>query len=176
MNAAVHSIDRRLPELASVFSRETIVEIPRDVDRLDVLRMLVQSLTETGRLPSESAHEIVQALQERERNSTTGLGKGLALPHLRSRRVDHFVGAVGVAPDGVDFMALDGLPTRLIILLLSPFEHREKHIEIMGRLATLLSDKTLQYSLQIRRSPESLFQFLGFQADYDSGDMNQPSG
>jgi mannitol/fructose-specific phosphotransferase system IIA component (Ntr-type) len=124
--------------------------------------MLVQSLAGAVLLPKEHAQDVTQALQRRERACTSGLGKGLALPHLRCREVSDFIGAIGVAPHGVDFHALDKAPTRLIILLLSPFDERKRHIEIMGRLATLLNDKTLQYSLQLQRSPESLFQLLGF--------------
>ena len=57
---------------------------------------------------------------------------------------------------------MDGQPTRLIILIVSPFTERQTHGMIMGRLAALLTDKTWQYSVQIPRSPEALFRFLGF--------------
>ena len=56
---------------------------------------------------------------------------------------------------------MDGQPARLIILIISPFAERQPHGQIMGRLATLLSDKTWQYSVQIPRSPEALFRFSG---------------
>jgi nitrogen PTS system EIIA component len=149
-------------DLAAVFPHETIVTIPADTDKSAVLTKLVKSLVHAGWLPEESVDEVIKALQERERYGTTGLGKGLALPHLRCREMTDFVGAIGIAPTGVDFDSLDGQPTRLIILLLSPFDQRAKHLEIMGRLARLLSNKTLQYSVQQSRSPEVLFQFLGF--------------
>ncbi len=147
--------------LAAVFSPSAIVAIPRDTPKADVLSSLVTSMASAGRVSWGSVNGIVETLLERERYGTTGLGKGLALPHLRHRDVVDFVGAIGVAPMGVDFDSLDGLPTRLLVLLLSPFDQREGHAEIMGRLATLLSDKTLQYFVQLPRSPEALFRFLG---------------
>jgi len=156
------SIARPPADLAVVFPRDTIVTIPADTGKSAVLTRLVKSLEHAGWLPGESVDGVIKALQERERHGTTGLGKGLALPHLRCREMTNFVGAIGIAATGVDFDSLDGLPTRLIILLLSPFEQRARHMEIMGRLARLLSNKTLQYSVQQSRSPEVLFRFLGF--------------
>lgn len=157
-----HSVADSPVDMAAVFSRESIVTIPRDAEKRQVLGILVKSIARVGRISRESVDGILEALHEREQHSTTGLGKGLALPHLRNREVKDFAGAIGVAPTGVDFDSTDGLPTRLVILLLSPFDQREKHTEIMARLATLLSDKTLQYSVQLPRLPEALFRFLGF--------------
>jgi mannitol/fructose-specific phosphotransferase system IIA component (Ntr-type) len=57
---------------------------------------------------------------------------------------------------------LDGLPTRLVFLLLSPLQHREHHIHILRRLARLFCDRTVQYRVRIPRTPEDLFTFLGF--------------
>jgi mannitol/fructose-specific phosphotransferase system IIA component (Ntr-type) len=148
--------------MRAIFSSETIATISHGTGKADALAGLVRLLAHSARLPWESVGGITEALQMRERYCTTGLGKGLALPHLCCRDVPDFVGAIGVAPTGIDFHSLDGLPTRLIILLLSPAEQRERHGEILGRLATLLSNRTLQYSMQLPRSPEVLFRFLGF--------------
>lgn len=149
-------------DLTSIFSRECIVRVPRFAEKSEVLASLVKSLAQAGRVPWDKVDGITDALMERERYGTTGLGKGLALPHLRSREVADVVGAIGIAPTGIDFNSLDERPTRLIILVLSPFDQREQHLDIMARLAMLLSDKTLQYSMQVPRSPEALFRFLGF--------------
>lgn len=156
------SVAERCVELATIFSHETNVSVPGGTKKPEVLARLVQAIAHTGRFPWDDVDRVIGALQEKERYGTTVLGKGLALPHLRCESVNHFVGAIGIAPNGVDFDSLDGLPTRLVILLLSPFDQRAKHGEIMGRLATLLGDKTLQYTMQIPRSPDALFRFLGF--------------
>lgn len=157
-----YSVAGTVVDLAAVFPRDSIATIARGAEKSQVLSTLVKMIARAGRIPWERVDGIHVTLLERERHGTTGLGKGLALPHFRSREIKDFAGAIGIAPAGVDFDSLDGLPTRLIILLLSPFDQREKHTEIMARLATLLSDETLQYSVQLQRSPEALFHFLGF--------------
>jgi mannitol/fructose-specific phosphotransferase system IIA component (Ntr-type) len=148
--------------LQSVFPPNCIVHIPEGRDLRQVLGELVHTVVADGRVPACHAREITEKLLDREEYGTTALGRGLAFPHLRTRCVESFVGAVGVAPLGIDLDSLDGLPTRLILLLLSPMEQRERHSEVMARLATLLSDHTLQYSIQVPRSNESIYEFLGF--------------
>ena len=65
-----------------------------------------------------------------------------------------------MASGGVDFESLDGLPTRLILLVLSPIGQREQHAAILGRLARLLRDRTWQYQLQIRQPAEDFVRRL----------------
>jgi nitrogen PTS system EIIA component len=158
----VESLKRCLLDWSRIVVPECVVTVPAGCGKEDVLTLLVESLARAGRLEEELVPMIVDELLQRERIGTTGLGRGLGLPHLRSRHVTDFLGAVGIAPSGVEFHSLDGQPTRLIILIVSPFTERQTHGEIMGRLATLLTDKTWQYSVQIPRSPEALFRFLGF--------------
>lgn len=140
---------------------DCVVNLPSHAGKEEVLAFMVESLAVKGGLPEHLVPSITSALTHRERLGTTGLGHGLALPHLRRQEVTDFVGLIGVAAAGVDFESLDGLPTRIVILVISPFDKRERHVEILGRLATLFLDKTLQYSMQIPRSPEALLRFLG---------------
>lgn len=149
-------------KLSSVFSSKCVETFSAGTSKSTALRQMVDLLVREGRIPDDKALLVVNALIERERLGTTGLGKGVALPHMRSHYVKAFEGVVGVARDGIDFDSLDGLPTRLVILLVSPFEEREQHCLLMGKLAMLMSDKTLQYSLQVERTPASLLTFLGF--------------
>lgn len=147
--------------IASAFSPDLVVTIDPQLEKADVLKMLVKMLADAGRLDHEHVEAITATLLARERVGTTGLGKGLAFPHLRSPLITNFCGAIGTVPQGIDFDSLDRLPTRLVVLTLSPFEARSQHCEVLGRLCTLLSDRTLQYSLQTHRPNEELLSLLG---------------
>ena len=149
-------------DLAKIFKSDCIRGLSTQLSKAGALRDLVETLAVKARIPGDKADLIAAALIEREQFGTTGMGKGLAMPHLRSHFVHDFVGAIGVAPQGIDFNSLDGMPTRVVILLISPFEQREQHFAVMARVARLLSDTTLQYSLQLDRGPEELLSFLGF--------------
>ncbi len=150
-------------DLLKFLSPDCVVTLPSKAGKREVLAFMVESLAAKGRLPKHLVQRIISALTERERLGTTGLGHGLALPHLRRHEVTQFAGLVGVATEGVDFDSLDGKPARIVILIISPFAQRKRHLKILGRLATLFSDKTLQYAVQIPRSPESLLRFLGIE-------------
>jgi mannitol/fructose-specific phosphotransferase system IIA component (Ntr-type) len=148
-------------DLAAVFHPRLVTYFGPGIDKERSVRRLVEALSRHGRLPAAAVEEVVAGILERETRGTTAMGKGLAFPHLRRAVVERSVGAIGISTTGIDFGALDGLPTRIVILVLSPLESRVEHFEILGRLARLLGDRTIQYTLQIPRTPEQLFDFLG---------------
>jgi PTS system fructose-specific IIA component/PTS system nitrogen regulatory IIA component len=147
--------------LTSVFSADCVQTLAPDADKNSVLRQLVGSLVAAHKVSCEHGETVIAALAEREQLGTTGLGKGIAIPHLRTDAVDECVGAIGVAPEGIDFKSLDGSPTRLVFLVLSPSDRQQEHVAILSRLARLFCDRTLQYWVQIPRTARELFAFLG---------------
>jgi len=143
-----------------VFSPYCIEQIPNGMAKPAVLKQLLRSLAFAGLLKDTSVCDLAEALMERESHGTTALGKGLAIPHLRTDAVCRIVGAVGVAPEGVDFQSLDGAPTKVIFLVLWPTEQREQHFELMGRLSALLRDKSMLMCLQGQRKGHLVYEYL----------------
>ena len=146
--------------LASVFCPECIQVIDGKPNKQAVLEQLVRSLADARLLTHTEVTKLANTLMERESHGTTALGKGLAIPHLRTEAVYRFVGAVGLAPTGVDFLSLDGAPTKLIFLVLAPYEQREQQFELMGRLSALMRDKSMLMFLQGRRTPREVYEYL----------------
>ncbi len=148
---------RSVVRLADVFSPACIDVLPSRIGASSVLSQLVSLLVRAHRLPRERAEATVKDLAERERTGTTAIGKGLALPHLRTSAVDRSVGAAVIAPNGINFNSLDGKPTRLILLVLSAAEDREGHTDLLGRLAAFAQNKMLNYLLDDAIRPEQLY-------------------
>lgn len=146
--------------LASVFTQDCIEKIPRGATKEAAIEQLFRSLVNAHLLMHQQVPELAKILLDRERAGTTALGKGLAMPHLRTEAVTRFVGAVGLAPEGINFNSIDGDPTRLIFLVLGPYEQRERHFELMGRLSAMMRDKMTLIFLQGRRSPREVFEYL----------------
>lgn len=155
------SDDRDKGDVLDFLGPEAVVTLPHDLDKDQLLAFMVESMVRKRLLPSELQPSVTNGLTRRERTGTTGLGNGVALPHLRRPELTQFTGLIGVATEGVDFDSVDGQPARIVILVLSPTDQTERHLEILGRLARLFSDRTLKYSTQLSRSPESLLRFLG---------------
>lgn len=158
--------------LSSIFTQDCIVRIPMGAKKKAVLEQLLQTLANSYQLtPQTQVPALLQSLLDRERTGSSGIGKGLALPHLRTESVYRFVGAIGLAPEGIDFQSIDGNPTKLVFLLLGPHEQREQHIELMGRLSALMRDKSTLMFLQGQRTPHAVHDYL---ADLDARSEEGP--
>src|SRR5436305_10762427 len=111
---------------------EAIVPELAATDRDGAIRELVTSLAKGGALPEDSVDEVVTALIKREQNGSTGFGKGVAVPHVKHAKVKKMVGTIGRSPAGIDFAALDHQPVYNMVLLLSPENQPQQHLQAMN--------------------------------------------
>lgn len=117
----------------------------------EVLRELVD-LVVPDREPADRA-AITEALHERERILSTGIGDGVAIPHAKTALVDRLMIGVGVARPPVDFDALDGRPVELFFLLLGPEIAGAAHLKALGRISRLLRRERFRDAL--RAAPDA---------------------
>jgi nitrogen PTS system EIIA component len=111
---------------------EALIPALAATDRDGALRELVSALSAAGALPAEAVEEVVAALIKREQNGSTGFGKGVAVPHTKHPLVSKMAGAVGRSVSGIDFAALDHQPVFSVVLLLSPENQPQQHLQAMN--------------------------------------------
>lgn len=111
---------------------EAIVPELKAPDRDGAIRELVDSLAKAGGLPESAVDEVVAALIKREQNGSTGFGKGVAVPHAKHAKVKQMAGTIGRSAGGIDFAALDHQPVYSIVLLLSPENQPQQHLQAMN--------------------------------------------
>jgi len=111
-----------------------------------VLEQLGQRLAES--VPALTQDLVFDALLERERLGSTGLGKGIALPHARMSQVTQAMGAFITLPEGVDFDAIDGSPVDLAFAMLVPEEATDEHLQLLAKLAHMFSDSSFCSALR----------------------------
>lgn len=92
----------------------------------------------------------------REEQMSTGVGKGLALPHARSTAVTDTVAAFAVTEEPIEFGAIDGQPVRLLFLLVGPEEERSRHIKLLSRISRLMNRDAFRAQLLEAGSPEEV--------------------
>jgi mannitol/fructose-specific phosphotransferase system IIA component (Ntr-type) len=102
----------------------------------EALSEMSNGLARTG-VVSDGA-DLTRRLVERERMGSTGLGEGLAIPHCKLREIADVVLAVGVSRRGIDFGAADGLPVRLVFLVLSPADAPALHLQALARISRVI--------------------------------------
>ncbi len=147
-------------QLGTVFRRNCIELIRPATGKSSAISLLVQALAREEQLDRQHAGKIICQLIERERHSSSAIGKGLAFPHLRTKDVSQFVGAIGVAPEGIHFGSLDKQPTQLVFLTLTPWENREQHVALLSRLVRLMQDKAVNLQMAQGLRPQGVYDYL----------------
>lgn len=129
-------------------------------DKEDAIRQLVDLLVETKSVPKTKGSLIYKEVVERERQASTGIGKGIGIPHARSAHAKKISMAIGLASHGIDFSAVDGERVRVILLLVSPKESTDEHLAAMKDIVTIARDAYQRQRLLGCRSPESFLDLL----------------
>lgn len=139
--------------------REEVVRIPLAAGTKEgIIRELVQTLAAAGKVSDPEA--AVRAVLDREAKGSTGLGEGVAVPHGKTPVVQSLAIAVGVAPRGVDFEALDGKPTSLFFLILAPPDQSGPHIEALAEIARLCHSKAFCRTLVAARDAREVVELF----------------
>jgi PTS system fructose-specific IIC component/PTS system nitrogen regulatory IIA component len=99
--------------------------------------------------------EILRAVRDREAKMSTGIKRGIAIPHGRTNAVDRVYGVLGISRKGIDYDALDGEPVQLLFLMLAPLSDSEKHLRLLKRLAELLDSPSFCTDLLKQNDPQS---------------------
>src|SRR3954464_8888647 len=137
-----------------------IVPDLKATDRDGVIRELVASLATAGELPGDAVDEIVAALIKREQNGSTGFGKGVAVPHVKHAKVKKMSGTIGRSASGVDFAALDHQPVYSIVLLLSPENAPQQHLQAMNIVFSNLQKDMFRRFLRQAATKQAISELL----------------
>lgn len=118
-------------KLSDIIVAEAIIPDLKDATRDQAIESLVTALADAGALSKRSVKEAVSAVLVREKQATTGIGKGVALPHAKVGSAKKVVGAIGRSSVGIEFNALDSKPVHVVILLLSNRDDPDEHLQAM---------------------------------------------
>ncbi len=99
-----------------------------------VIEELVDALVAAGAAQKNMRDELIKHILDRENKGSTGFGKGVAVPHVKHAKIKQMAAAIGVSQAGVDFNALDKEPVYSIVLLLSPEEKPDEHLQAMENI------------------------------------------
>lgn len=147
-------------KFADFITPEAIQSDLKADDKEGVIREMVQALVEAGRIRAADYESIVKAILSREELGSTGIGRGVAVPHTKHSGVDRLVGSVAISREGVDFDALDGEKVNLFFLLISPQDRPGDHLRALENIARQLRDETFCRFLKQAKSAEDIRQLL----------------
>jgi PTS system fructose-specific IIA component/PTS system nitrogen regulatory IIA component len=154
-------------KFSDFISREAIRAELTAEDKEGVIREMIQALSGAGKIESGEFESIVKAILKREELGSTGIGRGVAVPHTKHPSVDRLIGTVAVSREGVDFNSLDGERVQLFFLLISPPDRPGDHLRALENISRQLRDDTFCKFLKKAKSAEEIEQLL------DEADNNQ---
>lgn len=142
-------------DLTRIFDREAILLDLLGVDRDHTILEMIKVLEDQGCFKSEHRDEVLLSLLKRERSASTGVGSGVALPHVKTDYVDRIRGVVGISREGIDFASRDGSKVNVIFLFLSPTWAVQEHLQLMSFLGRLIRNESFLDRLRgAKRAPE----------------------
>jgi PTS system fructose-specific IIC component len=118
--------------LANVITEKTVKLDVSGVDKWTLIEELVDVIVESGRATDREA--LLAAVMDREQQGSTGLERGIAIPHARSVGVEGVVGALAVSADGIDFDSADGKPAHLVFLIVAPPHESTKYLKTLSAI------------------------------------------
>ncbi|MFB0516103.1 MAG: PTS sugar transporter subunit IIA [Candidatus Neomarinimicrobiota bacterium] len=158
-----------MSSISALLSEQFIVLPMHAIDRSSAIQELLLVLEQHHVI--DSTEECLENILKRERRMSTGVGKGVALPHGLSDSVKDVAMVMGISPEGVDFNAVDGVLCHIFVLFISPVKQPDKHLKLLTRIAKLLSDGELRSALLETRTPKEVLQIL---RKWETGEEDVP--
>jgi len=146
--------------LASVLTSEQIIVNMQATEHWSSICELVDTLVASGKISEAARQPILDALEEREESMSTGIGCGVAIPHITSSHVNEVVAAFGRSSDGIEFNAIDGLPVYLVVLFVVPKDQFQVHLRTLASIAKFFNDRKTREALLAAKTKNQILSIL----------------
>jgi len=131
-----------------------------DLKAKDKKGVLDELAAPMAKLSGASHEELVRVLIERERLGSTGIGGGIGIPHGKLEKINSLLLGFGLSRRGVDFESMDGRPTHLFFLLLTPESSAGLHLKLLARISRLLKNDDFKIQLMQAATAEDVLSVI----------------
>lgn len=125
-------------------------------NKAEILERLVSSLE--GKVSAEESEKILEAVKEREGIMSTGVGKGLAIPHGKTPAIEQTYAAFAVLKEPIEYEAIDHKPVKMVFLLAGPQSSNSLHIKMLSRISRLMNNSDFRNRLLECTSAEDIIE------------------
>ncbi|MBN2289538.1 MAG: PTS sugar transporter subunit IIA [Candidatus Glassbacteria bacterium] len=145
-------------KLMDFVSEKTIDPELEGKNKSELLSRMVEMLHQAGKI--ENPEPLLKSLLEREKIMTTGIGRGIAVPHAMNPEAKQLIIALGRIPGGADFESLDRKPVYFIFLLVGPPESSGQHLRTLARISRLVQHSQFVESIKKARDARAILRIL----------------
>lgn len=128
-------------KILDFLNKETIITELKSTDKKGVLEELTLPVSDITNVDHD---ELVKVLIEREHLGSTGIGNGIGIPHGKLKGLTSLILGFGLSRKGVNFDAIDGKPTHIFFLLLTPENSTDLHLKLLARISKILKEETFK--------------------------------
>src|SRR5215469_11535318 len=140
--------------------RDAIIPDLAAVNKEGVIREMASGLRAAGCFRESDLEDVVRAILKRELLGSTGIGRGVAIPHTKHNSVERLIGTVALSSKGIAFDSLDGEPVHVFVLLISPQDRPGDHLRALENVSRCLRDDGFVRSLRQAGSRENISALL----------------
>jgi len=145
-------------KLSDYLKTETIISDLKAKDKYEALREIVKILHERGILDAEKPY--LEALIKREKLCSTGIGRGVAIPHAKMKEIKSIIVSFAKSKEGVDFESVDDLPVHYIFTIFTPEDVPEEYLLILARISKIAKDEEFRRNIEKATSVEDFIEIF----------------
>lgn len=146
--------------LLDSLKKNNILVKPVAKNRWEIIEEMVDLAAKNRDIPAEDSEAIKNALIEREKSMSTGIGNGVAIPHCSTTKVTEITTVMALSPKGINFEAIDNEPVKIIILLIVPKDKLTQHIKTLANIAKMMSDVKLREEILSLKTADAILKTL----------------
>jgi nitrogen PTS system EIIA component len=150
-------------KITEFLKKSAIVHKLKSSTRDEAITELVQALQQTGAFEAAHTSDVLAAVMRREQLGSTGIGRGIAIPHSRHSSVAQLAGVLGVShlPGGIAFDAIDDAPVSVLVLMISPQDQPGLHLRALDCVVQTFKDDQILAKVKASTSSEEIWALLG---------------
>ena len=144
-------------KIIDVLDQDAVLVGLKSIDKKGVLEELVSPIAQNAGLNHE---ELVRILMERERLGSTGIGGGIGIPHGKIDSLESLILGFGLSRKGVDFESMDGRPTYIFFLLITPENSTGLHLKLLARISRILKNDPFKERLKAAKDRDEVLRII----------------
>lgn len=144
-------------KILDALHKDAILSDLKSLDKKGVLEELVAPVSQISGI---SHDHLVRVLMDRERLGSTGIGSGIGIPHGKLKDLESLILGFGLSKKGVDFESMDGSPTHIFFLLVTPENSTGVHLKLLARISKILKNETFREKLLKANDSDEIYSII----------------
>ena len=144
-------------KILDVLHKKAIISDLKAIDKQGVLEELVMPI---AGIAGVNQDYLVRVLMERERLGSTGIGEGVGIPHGKLKDLASLVLGFGLSRKGVDFESMDGQPTHIFFLLVTPENSTGLHLKLLAQISRILKNEFFRQKLMDAANSDEIYSII----------------